>query len=153
MTAGLAVVVMDICLCDSPIGHEHALWSCQKPRRSADTAEDYPDDRKSLQQALQHHCSATGSASTHTTSFRLRRQPWPPTPMRGTTQCQQNWTHHHGADSAPGSKAPALRDVRQQPAGSKAPPRSQRTLSHCAANLHRLDNWINAALAWQSTLE
>ena len=38
------------------------------------------------------------------------------------------------------------------PAGSKAPLRRQRTLSQCPANFHRLDNWIVAALAWQSTL-
>ena len=56
------------------------------------------------------------------------------------------------SESAPGSKAPALRRLRQQSAGSKAPPRGQRALRQRPANLHRLDFLIVAALAWQSML-
>ena len=44
-------------------------------------------------------------------------------------------------------KAPALRRIRQQSAGSKAP-RGQRALKQRTANLHRVDNLIVAALAW-----
>ena len=44
------------------------------------------------------------------------------TPLRATCHGQKNCRHHHPGDSAPGSKALALRRIRQQSAGSKAPP-------------------------------
>ena len=102
------------------------------------------------------------ATSEHTClQLRVRRQPlcshqkccWDTaTPLRATRHGQKNCTHHHPADSAPGSKAPARRRIRPQSAGSKAPLRGQRALRQRTANFHRLDNLIVAALAWLSTL-
>ena len=78
--------------------------------------------------------SATGSAA----------------PLRGRKE--PNWSHHHPADSAPWSKASALRRLRPHSAGSKAPPCGQRPLMQCPANFHRWENMTVFAPSWHSTL-